>query len=111
MGAPIHAPEMAGADTFTMRVLPGMGPARVREWCAGGGRTLYLPKRHGWVAHWRLPTGVQIVYAGSHPSGISRGLWREWVGTAHDLEFWSAARGELRVIEIDVPRADLKGTD
>ncbi len=100
MGAPIHTPAMRGA---TMHTFEGPGPSReaapVRQWRVGrrGGMGYPQTRQSGWFAFRRTTGGVQIAYAGSHPADIPRGLWREWFGTAHDLELWNAARRELRI--------------
>ena len=99
MGAPIHVPGMAGASAYTFDIAPSLcETVLVREWRAerSGGLGLRFP-RHGWFAFWRKPDGVQIAYAGTHPADIPLILWREWFGTAHDLEFWNAARRPLTI--------------
>lgn len=99
MGAPIHTPEMAGANVHTFTAPGGPMTVPVRQWKAGGrGRMGYVKAKHrGWIAFWRTPEGVQVAYAGSHPGDCPRNLWRAWVGAAQDLEFWNAARRPLTV--------------
>ena len=106
MGAPIHAPGMRGAtthvfedyeDTYRGTEVVREG-APVRQWSHSkelpGGITIVS---FGWFAFRRAPDGIQIAYVGHHPADIPRKLWREWFGAAHDLEFWNAARRELRI--------------
>ncbi len=97
MGAPIHAPEMEGATVYERRT-GAQGLASVRWWTYSkelpSGITILSSGR---FAFWRKPDGIQIAYVGSHPADIPRSLWREWYGASHDLEFWNAARRELRV--------------
>lgn len=100
MGAPIHTPEMRGATAFVLEHRTGIRePAPVREWryAHRDGHGTVRAQYSGWFAFWRLSEGIQIAYTGSHPGDIPRKLWREWFGAAHDLEFWNAARRELRI--------------
>lgn len=103
MGAPIHMPEMAGADVHVFEGREGTcfvrETAPVRQWAYRKEfPTGMVVRWAGQFAFRRTSEDIQIAYAGSHPGDIPRKLWREWFGSAHDLEFWNAARRELSVV-------------
>ncbi len=102
MGAPLHVPGMRGATVYAFQEHEGThrGTAVVRntapvwEWRGG----VSDPRAHGWVAVWHCPDVPPVIYyAGSHPAGVSRRLWREWFGAELDRAIWMAARRPLTI--------------
>ncbi len=95
MGAPIKDSEMRGAAVYTFEYPGGHEDVGVRPWYFQS-KVAPFTRYGGWVAFRRTPEGIQMAYAGRHPGDIPRSMWQTWYG-AHSLEFWTAARRELKI--------------